>query len=186
MCARARARVCELVCWQAPAAATHTYPALLLRHLQAGHIQNHHWKSVYAAIRHAVGVQEPGYVWMEAVHWDEQTRTWLFLPRKVSHIPYDEITDERQGSNIAILASDDLSSMRTFTVGPLEPEWGFTSVRKVPGTSDVYLATKAKEVGGVVGAKLVVFNTAGDILWEDAADFQHIADDKYEGLAFLT
>ena len=41
---------------------------------ERGHIVNHDWGPVYAALRRAMGVNKDGYVWHEAVHWDTVNR----------------------------------------------------------------------------------------------------------------
>jgi hypothetical protein len=41
---------------------------------ERGHIVNHDWGPVYAALRRAMGVTKDGYVWHEAVHWDSVSR----------------------------------------------------------------------------------------------------------------
>lgn len=52
-----------------------------------------------------------------------------------------------QGTNLLIIASEDFSEVIVKRVGPLDPEYGFTAVRKLPGT-DLYVALKVR------GAKL--------------------------------
>ena len=45
-----------------------------------------------------------------------------------------------------LLASETFENITVRELGPLEPEWGWTSVRKVLGTADVYVGLKCKEV----------------------------------------
>ena len=152
-----------------------------------GSIENVDWRPVYQALRSAVNATSPGYLWHEAVHWDPLARRWLFLPRKASlhGLGYDPVTDERMGSNLALVCSEDFREIRVLRVGPLEPEWGFTSVRKVPGTADVYLATKVREIVGEPSrTKLCVFDLQGTIrsvpMWIAVP-----GEMKFEGLEFL-
>jgi soluble calcium-activated nucleotidase 1 len=151
-----------------------------------GSIQNIDWRPVYQALRTAANATAPGYLWHEAVHWDPLARRWVFLPRKAStRGPYDPKTDERLGTNLLLLASEDFREIATLTVGPLEPEWGFTAVRKLPGSADVFMATKVREIEGEPSrTKLCVFDLSGRIrsvpAWIDVP-----GEMKYEGLEFL-
>lgn len=64
-------------------------------------------------------------------------------------IEYNPVVDERCcGSNILLLCEEDFLNCQQRTIGPLEPEWGFTTVKRIPGTNDTYLATKVREVTG--------------------------------------
>jgi hypothetical protein len=93
-----------------------------------------------------------------------EERKWLFLPRKASeHTPYDERTDEFLASNLLLIADEDFSHVevrnqhthiatsfsRTCTdrltpclvqvrrVGPLECDYGFTSMKVIPHTNEI-------------------------------------------------
>ena len=128
----------------------------------------------------------PGYLWHEAVHWDPLGRRWIFLPRKASsRIPYTPADDERQGSNLLIVSSEHFQHMRVIEVGPLEPEWGFTAVRKLPGSKDTFMALKVREVGDETSTKLCVFDLQGQFL-TDPPFIEVDGKIKYEGLEFYT
>ncbi len=49
-------------------------------------------------------------------------------------------------------------------VGPLELEWGFTAIKKVPGTNDTYIATKACLYSQCV--YMCVRGSVGDVLMQ--------------------
>jgi hypothetical protein len=114
-----------------------------------GRIENHDWGSVYSTLRKAAGVTQAGYLWHEGVHWDEEYRRWVFLPRKRSMtLTYSEKADEIRGTNIVLIASEDFEDVTVVEgVGPWEPKYGFSTIRKVPGSSDVFMAVKVKEIG---------------------------------------
>jgi len=114
-----------------------------------GRIENHDWGSVYETLRSAAGVSGGGYLWHEGVHWDNEYRRWVFLPRKRSlTLPYSEKADETRGTNIVVIAAEDFSEVTVVEgVGPAENKYGFSTVRKVPGSSDVFMAVKVKEIG---------------------------------------
>ena len=75
------------------------------------------------------------------------TRNWLFMPRKWSaHLPPgDAELDSQRGSNWLLRASEDFSKIDVRQLGEVEPEWGFTSVRKVPGTRSAFVALKVRD-----------------------------------------
>jgi soluble calcium-activated nucleotidase 1 len=152
-----------------------------------GRIHNHDWGQVYAALRRAANVSDSGYLWHEAVHWDPLTRRWVLLPRKRSpDAPWTERSDETRGTNVLLVADDTFSTIDAGTVGPLEPEWGFTSVRKLPGARDIYVALKVREVSAPapeVQTKLGVFDLSGRLLLTPSpwADLGRV---KFEGLEF--
>ena len=50
-----------------------------------GHIDHLPWASVYNKLRHAAGIEHPGYIIHEAVVWSNVHRRWYFLPRRASH-----------------------------------------------------------------------------------------------------
>ena len=99
-----------------------------------GKITNVDWSYVYQALRHATNTTYPGYLWHEAVTFVPRTRTWYFLPRKASEdTPYDPVVDETLGTNLLIVASEDFKSIRVQTIGPLQKDRGFTTLRHIPG-----------------------------------------------------
>jgi len=154
---------------------------------ERGHIVNHDWGPVYAALRRVMGVSKDGYVWHEAVHWDSVNRLWVFLPRRWSRTePHDELLDERRGANFLLLASETFDNITLRELGPLEPEWGWTSVRKVLGTADVYVGLKCKEVKGEpMETKLAVFDLHGRFKLEPPFVAVPGENVKFEGVEFL-
>lgn len=116
-----------------------------------GLVKNINWSEKYNILRRYLNSSYPeGYVWHEAVVWNPSMShylsdflptsdicKWFILPRKVSqNTPYDPVSDEVMGSNVMIIASDDWQSEEDLElrhVGPLEPEWGYTSVKVIPG-----------------------------------------------------
>lgn len=106
---------------------------------ESGRITNYDWSAVYTALRTATNTTFPGYLWNEAVLWDPRLGRWLFLPRRASsEMPYRSDTDMHLGTNILMSTSEDFSDIVVHTIGPFEPEWGFSSLRKIPGTDAQY------------------------------------------------
>ena len=116
---------------------------------QGGTIENSDWGPVFAALRTAAGVRGDGYLWHEAIEWDALSRRWIVLPRKRGFVtPFEPTRDESMGTNVLLVADEDFRHINVSSVGPLEPEWGFSSVRRVPGMRDVFAALKCREVDG--------------------------------------
>lgn len=159
-----------------------------VKHMDSrGHIVNHDWGPVYAALRRAVGVTSSGYLWHEAVHWDSLNRLWIFLPRRWSKdSPAEARLDEQRGANFLLMASEDFRNITARSLGPLEPEWGFTSVRKVLGTFDTFVALKVREVKGEeMQTKLCVFDLHGRFLLDPSFVDVPGVNVKFEGIEFL-
>merc|ERR1711871_1849772 len=131
-----------------------------------GRIHNIDWTPVYSALRSKTNTSFPGYLWHEAVHFDPRSRKWIFLPRKSSQsIPYTPKGDEVQGSNLLLVANEDFSDIDVRTIGDIEPEYGFSSLRKLPGTAQTYVAIKVKELSDppVTLSKVIVFDLDGKV-----------------------
>jgi hypothetical protein len=151
---------------------------------RSGRIENYDWGPVYRSLRKATNTSFPGYLWHESVHFDPANRRWMFLPRKSSASgPYLPVEDETRGTNLLITMAEDFSDIRVQRLGELEPEYGFSSVRKVPGTQSLFVALKVREVGGETGSKICIFDA------EDVVTSFGCSDDfsplKFEGLSFL-
>jgi len=150
-----------------------------------GRVEHRNWRPFFEAVRVVAKTTSPGYLWHEAIIWDAELRKWLILPRKASETePYTPESDETRGTNMLLLASEDFTQIEVVRIGPVEPEWGFAALRKVPGTNDTYAALKVLEVGQRTETKITVFDLRGNFLLD--SPFQHVdASIKYEGLEFL-
>ena len=149
-----------------------------------GRIENYDWGPVYQAIRTATNTSAPGYIWHEAVHFDQLHRRWIFLPRKESTDMYHPDLDEYKGTNLLITTAEDFTDMKITRLGPKEKEYGFSSIRKIPGSNDLYVALKVREVKGETSTKLTVFDLNGKFYIDPP--FVEVSNDmKFEGLAFL-
>jgi len=109
----------------------------------------------------------------------------LFLPRKESNTtPYDEILDQRLGSNLLLVASEDFSQIDVQRIGPLESELGFTSMKLVPDTNEI-LAIKVLEIDDQTKTFITAFDLQGNFYLEPKWMELVSSTIKYEGLAFL-
>ncbi len=75
------------------------------------------WKPNYDAMRATLGYSHPAYLLHEAAAWSPHHRRWYILPRRVSREPYDDVSDEKRGSNLIIMASHDFKEVTSTTVG---------------------------------------------------------------------
>jgi len=149
-----------------------------------GRIFSVDWGPRYQMLRKATNMSYPGYMSHEAVLWHEPAKLWVFLPRKCSqNIPFDDILDETLGCNLLILVNEDFTKVVDVrTVGPHEPDFGFSSIARLPGSS-LMIATKSKEVGSHAETKLTIFDLEGNIYMDPP--FFHLGNIKYEGIEFL-
>jgi len=148
-----------------------------------GDIENVDWGPVYAALRKVTGTAFPGYLIHEAVVWDPRIRKWLFLPRKASvATQYNPINDQRMGTNLLIIASENFAEIEVKELGPKMPEYGFSSFRKVPGSDGHYLGIKTKEIDDDFETIITVFDADGKFYLDPP--YQTIGNAKFEGLEF--
>mmetsp|Transcript_16702 Transcript_16702/g.49968 ORF Transcript_16702/g.49968 Transcript_16702/m.49968 type:complete len:455 (-) Transcript_16702:46-1410(-) len=146
-------------------------------------VTQENWHSRYEALRKATDTQYPGYLMHEAVGWHESERKWYFLPRRVSHEPYDDELDERRCSNIALVANEDFSEVTVREVGLLTPTRGFSAFKWIPGRPNEILALKTDEWGGTTQTYIAVYdlNTGATLMPETLLP----GDIKFEGVEFF-
>lgn len=148
-----------------------------------GVIAHHNWTENYLKIRSKAGVHFPGYMIHEAVSWSPVKRRWYFLPRRMSTLKYNDVDDERHGTNVMISCDADFNDIALIRVGNLEPTHGFSSFKFVPGTGDdVAIALKSREVDGNISSFIMIFNVeTGHVLMPES----QVDTEKYEGIEFI-
>jgi soluble calcium-activated nucleotidase 1 len=160
-----------------------------------GDISNRDWGMKYNFLRNATNTTYPGYLLHEAVVWDSVNRNWLFLPRRASStVPYSPEAEEFHGSNLLLIVDEHFKNVTVKRVGPLESEWGFTSMKLIPETNEI-IALKVREItrrdstGKPVGmeteTKITIFDREGNFKLEPDPWLTVSSDIKYEGLEFL-
>ncbi|KIH53978.1 Apyrase, partial [Ancylostoma duodenale] len=151
-----------------------------------GVVRHVNWKDVFTKIRNFAGFKAPGYLTHEAVHWSDIHKKWFFLPRKASTTMYEEVADEKKGTNMLITADENFNSFEVVKVGNNNhPERGFSAFAFVPGTNDgIIMAIKSKEVTGEDSESFAtVFDTRGNIIKDD----QNLGSNyKFEGIFLAT
>jgi len=95
---------------------------------------------------------------------------------------YDDVKDERMGTNTMILSDENFNDIRVIQVGERIPTHGFSSCKFIPGTNDeLIVATKSEEIEGTVASYVMVFNIHGEVIMQE----EKIGDRKFEGIEFL-
>ncbi|KAL7684092.1 putative apyrase [Plasmopara halstedii] len=149
-----------------------------------GDVHHEDWTANYGAVRKALGCEWPGYVVHEAIEWSPIRRQWFILPRRISTEKYNDMDDEKRGSNKFIIASEDFSSIQVHEVGKITPLRGFSSFKFVPRSDDsVIVAIKSVEVEVEQHqtSYITVFDVDGNVLMEET---EIPGAKKYEGVAF--
>lgn len=132
---------------------------------------------------------------MEAILWSDHLKKWVFLPRRISSTMYDEVEDERKGSNRVVLVNEKFTEgdvveikMKTTDMDPLH---GFSTFAFVPGTNDRHaLAVRSVEencTGALEDCKqrsyLMVFDVlTGEVLMDEV---EIDMAEKFEGIEFV-
>lgn len=158
-------------------------PMFVKRISTTGEVEHLDWHDNYLALRKKAGIEFPGYMIHEAVSWSEHQRKWYFLPRRASKFKYNDVEDERHGTNMLLESDADFRYVNLRTVGDLEtPSHGFSTFKFVPQTGDrVIVALKSEELEGKVATYVMVFTVDGTILYPETK----IGDRKYEGIEFI-
>lgn len=149
-----------------------------------GRVQHVDWRENFRVLRRATGTEHPAYLLHEAIAWHDPERRWYFLPRRVSHEPYDEAKDEVRGSNmlLSIPPSFDAAQLVKKTIGEIIPTRGFSCFKFLPDSSEEIVALKSVEHQGVTETYIMVFNAhTGRVLMPET----RFADVKFEGIEFL-
>ncbi|XP_029365233.1 soluble calcium-activated nucleotidase 1 isoform X2 [Echeneis naucrates] len=147
-----------------------------------GDVQHENWVPRYRSLKSAAGINPPGYLIHESAAWSKILQRWFFLPRRASNERYEEVADERRGSNIVLSCPPDFKNIIVSRVGPLNLTHGFSSFKFVPNTNDqIILALKSEEDAGKIATYIMAFTLDGRILLPE----RKIGDVKYEGLEFI-
>jgi soluble calcium-activated nucleotidase 1 len=152
------------------------------------------WTNNYNKVREVLGASSPGYTINEAVLWSPHMKKWVFLPRRVSSEAYEEVMDEKRGSNKVILVDEKFTDATVIDIKmkEVDPLHGFSTFAFVPGTNDQHaLAIRSVEEDCVGGDESVckqrtyflVFDvTTGEVLMDEV---KFPGEVKYEGVEFV-
>ncbi|KAL7535489.1 hypothetical protein ACHAXR_006522, partial [Thalassiosira sp. AJA248-18] len=107
---------------------------------ERGELRRDDWNDKFAFVRQLVGASPPGYIIMEAILWSDHLKRWVFLPRRISSTVYDEVEDEKKGSNRVVLVNDKFTDGEVVEIKmkktDMDPLHGFSTFAFVPGTKD--------------------------------------------------
>uniref|UniRef100_A0A6P6Y4Q4 Soluble calcium-activated nucleotidase 1-like n=1 Tax=Dermatophagoides pteronyssinus TaxID=6956 RepID=A0A6P6Y4Q4_DERPT len=104
------------------------------------------WKRRYQALRAISGCPYPGYLIHEAARFSNVRREWVFLPRRCSTKPYDEVSDEIRGCNL-ILGISEANTIwkRKIRKRSRNQRKGYSAFAFMPGTNDEVLVALSTE-----------------------------------------
>jgi len=153
------------------------------RHGGVSHVD---WSYPFEQVRRASGYGYPGYLFHEAVAWNEYLRRWFFVPRRASTQKYNAEADELMGANLIISTDDKFADTKIVKIDVdmdakgNNPK-GYAEIRFVPGQPRDIVALRTLEHKGVTKSWISVFNVDGNVLMHD----EFIDNFKFEGLEFM-
>lgn len=130
-----------------------------------------------------------GYIAFETAIFDNIRDEWLFIPRKISHQPFDAKPDESVGCTKMFRCSKDFCNIELISIGreedltELDKHTGYSSAKLIPGSpkSEIF-AIKTTEKDGKLRSYYQVFDRNGIIM----KPLTLISDKhKFEGVEFL-
>ncbi|BFZ17677.1 hypothetical protein BsWGS_20716 [Bradybaena similaris] len=140
------------------------------------------WHEKYNALRTKAGMLLPGYIIHEAAAWSDIHKKWFFLPRRASKDTYDEVKDEKMGTNLMFVVDEQFENIEVRTIGAVNPTHGFSSFKFIPGTQDsIIVALKSEEDSGKIASYILAFDLQGNLLMPETK----IGVYKYEGIEFV-
>jgi soluble calcium-activated nucleotidase 1 len=162
------------------------HPMYVKRVGHNGDIQHINWVENYKKLRKALNIEWPGYMIHESCQWSDIHRKWFFMPRRASHEPYTEASDEYAGTDLLLITDENFNSVEVKHVGNKGTGYrGFSAFGFVPGLSDdIIAAVKSEEKDGIpVASYLTVFRLSDGhvLLDEEPLKGAH----KFEGIAFI-
>lgn len=158
-----------------------------------GQIEHLDWRLRYIGLKKAAGITPPGYLIHEAAVWSNLHNKWYFLPRRASNQAYDELLDERRGTNLVLEANNDFTDISlTAKIDPLVKTHGFSSVKILPVPreielkpkgSEIIVALKSEEDNDTIRTYITIFRLPdGHVLLPPT---QLSGEHKYEGVEFV-
>ncbi len=159
-------------------------PMFVKRISAGGQVEHLDWHDNYVKVRSAAGITYPGYMIHEAASWSDRHKSWFFLPRRASSLKYNDVEDERHGTNMVLSTDDSFDSINLNRIGDLsQPSHGFSSFKFIPATNDnVVVALKSEELEGKIATYIMVFKLW---TWEILYPETYFGNRKYEGIEFI-
>ena len=162
---------------------------------ERGELRREDWEGKFNFVRELVGASPPGYIIMEAILWSDHLKKWVFLPRRISSKAYDEVADERMGSNRVVLVDDSFTSGTVVEIkmrdSDMDPLHGFSTFAFVPGSRDTHAMAVRSVEEDCTGAEedckqrsyIMVFDVlTGEVLMDEV---KIDLAEKFEGIEFV-
>jgi hypothetical protein len=150
----------------------------------SGMVKNVNWHPVYQAIRTVTNTTLPGYLWHEAVEWEPVRKLWIMLPRFASNTSrYVPGREHKDTSNLLIVADEGFTNIRATRLAHHDPRYGFTSVKRLPGSQRLFMVLRVHEDGNEQHTQAAILDLDGNFYTDPP--YVEVGPRKYEGLAFL-
>jgi len=159
-----------------------------------GEFRRINWTDQYNFVRNALGCPSPGYVIHEAINWSPHMRKWVFMPRRISTEAYNDVLDEKRGSNKLVIVDESFKNFEVVEVNMANKDGlhGFSSFAFVPGTKDrhaIALRSVEDECAGddldvcKQRSYIVIFDVlTGEVLMDEVKIEENM---KFEGIEFI-
>jgi len=162
----------------------HRNPEWVKTITSSGMVRNLNWHPVYQAVRSITNTTLPGYLWHEAVEWEPVQKLWIMLPRFASttsrYVPGKEHNDT---ANLLIVADEGFTNIRVTRLAYHDRRYGFTSVKRVPGSQRLFMALRVHEDGDKQHTQAAILDLDGNFYTDPP--YVEVGSRKFEGLAFL-
>ena len=121
-------------------------------------------------------------------------KKWVFAPRRISKDKYDDVLDERRGSNKVVLVDEDFTQADIVEVQMASTDGlhGFSSFAFVPGTKDRHVLALRSVEDNCTGDDLDVCKQRSYFVIFDVVTGEVLMDEKlideplkYEGVEFV-
>jgi soluble calcium-activated nucleotidase 1 len=159
-----------------------------------GEIRRMDWTQQFNFVREQLGATSPGYTINEAINWSPLLKKWIFAPRRVSSVAYQDVLDEKRGSNKVVLVNEDFTQAQVVEVKMASKDGlhGFSSFAFIPNSNDRHVLALRSVEENCAGDDLdvckqrsyfVIFDvTTGEVLMDEV-----MIDDpmKFEGVEFV-
>mmetsp|Transcript_4906 Transcript_4906/g.5649 ORF Transcript_4906/g.5649 Transcript_4906/m.5649 type:complete len:435 (+) Transcript_4906:193-1497(+) len=159
-----------------------------------GEFRRINWTDQYNSVRNALGCPSPGYAIHEAINWSPHMRKWVFMPRRISTEVYNDVLDEKRGSNKLVIVDESFKKFEVVEVNMANKDGlhGFSSFAFVPGTKDrhaIALRSVEEECAGddlevcKQRSYIVIFDVlTGEVLMDEIKIEENM---KFEGIEFI-
>jgi soluble calcium-activated nucleotidase 1 len=159
-----------------------------------GEIRRLDWTQKYNFVREQLGATSPGYIINEAVNWSPLLKKWIFAPRRVSSVAYQDVLDEKRGSNKVVLVNEAFTQAQVVEVKMASKDGlhGFSSFAFIPNSNDRHVMALRSVEEDCAGDDLdvckqrsyiVIFDvTTGEVLMDEVMIDEPM---KFEGVEFV-